>query len=149
MFILSRLARYATFALLLLPVNLVFDYAKVRAVVEDRRSMVGAVMASVRFIRRHPRQTVGLYVLNGGLFLGVVAIYAIVAPRPEDGAATTWLAIAVGQAYLAARLFTKLVFYASQTSYFQNQLAHSDYVASPRPVWPGSPAAEAVGGSTA
>ena len=141
---LIRMALYATFALLLLPINLVFDYAKVRAVVEDRRSMVGAVLAATRFIRRRPRTTVGLYLLNGGLFVAVVAAYALAVPAVGD-TSSMWLSFGVGQAYIVARLFTKLVFYASQTAYFQSQLAHSEYVAAPPAVWPDSPAAEALG----
>jgi hypothetical protein len=142
---LIRVALYATFALLLLPINMVFDYAKIRAVVEDRRSMVGAVLAAIRFIRRRPHETVGLYLLNGGLFLTVLTAYAILAPSPGSGSPSMWIGFAVGQAYVVARLCTKLVFYASQTSFFQSQLAHSDYVANPTAVWPDSPAAEAIG----
>jgi len=140
-----RMALYATFACLLLPVNLVFDYAKVRAVVEDRRSMVGAVLAAIRFIRRRPKATIGLYLLNGGLFITVLAAYAFLAPGAVSVGPSMWLGFAVGQAYVGARLCTKLVFYASQTAYFQSQLAHSEYAATPAAVWPDSPAAEAVG----
>jgi hypothetical protein len=140
-----RMALYATFALLLLPVNLVFDYAKVRAVVEDRRSMVGAILAAIRFVRRRPKATVGLYLLNGVLFLIVLALYALLAPGAGTVGPPMWIGVAVGQAYIVARLFTKLVFYASQTAYFQSQLAHSEYAATPSAVWPDSPAAEAVG----
>ena len=43
-----RLALYAIFGLLLVLVNIVFDYAKVRAVVEDRRSMIGAIVAGAQ-----------------------------------------------------------------------------------------------------
>ena len=138
---LVRIALYAAFGLLVLAVNLVVDYAKIRAVVEDRRSMVGAVAAAVRFILRRPGPTVGLYALNAGTFVVVLAAYAIIAPGVTP---SIWLGFAVGQAYVVARLFAKLVFYASQTSYFQSQLAHAQYVATPRPVWPESPAAEAV-----
>jgi len=42
------------FALLLAAANIVFDYAKVRTVVEDRRSMLVALLASCRFIRNNP-----------------------------------------------------------------------------------------------
>ena len=143
--VLVRIGLYATFAVLLLPINMVFDYAKIRAVVEDRRSMVGAVLAALRFIRRRPQATVGLYLLNGGLFLAVLVAYAALAPGSGGGGPSVWVGFAVGQAYVLARLFTKLVFYASQTAYFQSQLAHSEYVATPSAVWPDSPAAEAVG----
>ena len=142
---LVRILLYAVFGLLVLPVNLVVDYAKIRAVVEDRRSMVGAVLAAVRFIWRRPLPAVGLYALNAGAFVALLAVYAIVAPGAGP---SLWLAFVVGQAYVVARVFAKLVFYASQTAYFQSQLAHAEYVAAPRPLWPGSPAAEAVSGTT-
>ena len=138
---LIRIALYALFGLLVLPVNLVVDYAKIRAVVEDRRSMVGAIAAACRFIGRRPGPTLGLYALNAGTFVVLLAAYAIVAPGVTP---SIWLGFVVGQAYVVSRLFAKLVFYASQTSYFQSQLAHAEYVATPRPVWPDSPAAEAV-----
>ena len=139
-----RLVLYAVFGALVLFVNLVFDYAKVRAVVEDRRSMIGTLMAAVRFVRRRPKATVGLYLLNGGLFLLVLIIYATLAPGIVPAGPSMWTALVVGQAYVLARLFAKLVFYASQTSYFQSQLAHANYVASPPRVWPESPSAEAI-----
>ena len=139
---LVRMLLYALFGLVVLPVNLVVDYAKIRTVVEDRRSMVGAILAAIRFVRRRPSATIGLYGINAGVFVAVLAIYAIAAPTVGE---SLWLAFMVGQAYIVARLFTKLVFYASQTAYFQSQLAHAEYVAAPRPVWPDSPAAEAAG----
>src|SRR6185436_15142381 len=45
-----RLLMYALFTALLALTAVVFDYAKVRAVVEDRRSMTGALVAAMRFI---------------------------------------------------------------------------------------------------
>ena len=139
-----RLVLYLAFGALVLLVNLVFDYAKIRAVVEDRRSMVSAFIAAIRFVRRRPGPAIGLYLLNGTLFLVVLGAYAMVAPGVGPAGPSMWMAFLVGQVYVVARLFTKLVFYASQTAYFQSQLAHADYVASPRPVWPESPAAEAI-----
>ena len=38
----------------------------------------------------------------------------------------------------------KLVFFASQTAFFQRSLAHADYTAAPTPLWPESPAAEEI-----
>ncbi len=135
---------YGLFGLLVVTVNLVFDYAKIRAVVEDRRSMIGALMAAVRFVRRRPVDTCGLYLLNGICFVAVLVGYAIVAPGPSGSGLSVWAAFLVGQGYVLVRLFAKLVFYASQTAYFQSQLAHADYVATPVHRWPESPAAEAI-----
>ncbi len=67
---LLRVVFYLVFGAVLLAVNLIFDYAKVRAVVEDRRSMVGAIAAGTRFVRRHPAAVAGLWLMNGLLFLG-------------------------------------------------------------------------------
>jgi hypothetical protein len=139
-----RFGLYLGFGILVLLVNLTLDYAKIRAVVEDRNSMVGALMAAIRFVWRYPKSTIGLYLLNAGLFLIVLALYAMVAPGVTSTGPSMWVAFLVGQIYVLSRLFAKLIFYASQTAYFQNKLAHAKYVASPPKVWPESPSAEAL-----
>lgn len=141
---LLRFALYLVFGAGLVAFNLWLDYAKVRAVVEDRRSMIGALLASFRFIRRHPVETLGLYLADGLLFVAVLAIYAAFAPGAGTIGWTMWLGLAVSQIYLLMRLWVKLVFYASEVSLFQLRLAHADYTAAPLPVWPESPAAEAI-----
>ena len=140
-----RAALYLVFGLLLVGVSLVFDYARVRAVVEDRRSMIGALMAGGRFVRRCPGMCAGLYLANGLVLLAVMASYAMMAPRAGSTGLSLWLAFLTGQAYLMARLASKLLFYAAEIACFQSQLAHTGYVAAPAPVWPDSPAAEAIG----
>jgi len=139
-----RVTLYVIFGTMLAAFNLWMDYAKVRAVVEDRRSMIGALLGSFRFIRRHPADAVGLYLANGVLFLLVVAVYGAFAPAAGRTGWTMWLGFAAGECYLLARLWVKLVFYASEVSLFQARLAHADYAAAPLPVWPESPAAEAI-----
>lgn len=139
-----RVALYAVFGAVLVGFNLLFDYAKIRAVVEDRRSMLGAVAAAWRFLRRHPSAAAGLYLLNGLLFLMVVGVYALVAPGAGSAGWSMWIGFFVGQIYLLARLWVKLVFYASQVALFQGELAHAGYTAAPQPMWPESAAAEAI-----
>jgi hypothetical protein len=141
-----RAVLYLVFVLLLAAINLVIDYARVRMVVEDRRSAVFAVAAAVRFVRRHVRGVVGLYLLNTLGFVLVIGAYALVAPGAGSTGYRMWLAFAVGQAYLLLRLGVKLGFYATQAAYFQRALAHASYVAAPAPEWPESPAAEAIRG---
>jgi hypothetical protein len=118
---LIRLSLYVAFGLLLAACNLVFDYAKVRAVVEDRRSMLGAIRSAIGFIRRNGGAALILYFLDFVLFAIALAVYALI-----------------------ARLWVKLVFWASETALFQARLAHAGYVAAPRPTWPDSPTAEAI-----
>ena len=136
-----RVALYIAFAIPLFFVNMLFDYAKVRAVVEDRRSMIGAVAASWRFIRRQPAAAWTMYAINALLFLLVALFYYVAAP---DGSANL-SAFAAGQLYIVLRVIVRLQFAASQTALFQGRLAHAGYVARPIPKWPDSPAAEAIG----
>jgi len=140
----ARVVLYLVFGILLAACNLILDYAKVRAVVEDRRSMLGALRAGVRFIGRNYASAVSLYVADVLLFGVVVSIYAAVAPGATAGGWTMWAALAIGQFYVIGRLWVKLVFWASETALFQARLAHASYVARPVPVWPDSPAAEAI-----
>jgi hypothetical protein len=138
-----RLGCYAVFGVLLVLCNLVFDYARIRIVVEDRRSALGAMIAGVRFVRRH-RGVFPLYLLNGAVYLGLVLVYALVATGAPRSGVRMWLTLALGQLYIFLRHYVKLLFYASETSYFQGALAHATYTAAPAVVWPESPAAEAV-----
>lgn len=136
-----RVGLYLVFGVLVMSANLVFDYAKVRAVVEDRRSMIGALAAGLRFVRRNLGATVGLYALNSLAFLAVLLLYYFAAP----GASANAPAFAVGQLFIVLRVVVRLQFAASQTALFQGRLAHAGYVARPIPKWPDSPAAEAIG----
>jgi hypothetical protein len=124
-----RVALYAIFGALLIAANATFDYAKVRAVVEDRRSMIGAIAASLRFIRRNFSAVAALYTANGVIFLAVLIVYSVIAPGIGGTAIRVWLGFAVGQIYLLGRLGVRLLFLASETSLFQTRLAHAGYVA--------------------
>lgn len=139
-----RAGLYLVFGGALAACNIVFDYAKVRAVVEDRRSMIGATLAGIRFIRRHFAAAAGLYVVDALLFALVLAIYARVAPGAGRGGWSMWLAFLIGQGYVLARLWVKLLFWASETALFQSRLAHAGYVASPKPARPDAPIVETL-----
>jgi hypothetical protein len=139
-----RAAGYLVFGLLLVLCNLVFDYARVRIVVEDRRSAIGALLAGARFAARHAGSTVGLYALNAVAFLLLVTIYAAIAPGAPGSGLSMWLALGLGEAYILARHYLKLLFYASETAFFQGALAHAAYTAAPTVEWPDSPAAETI-----
>ena len=111
-------------------IGLVVDYARVRAVVEDRRSAIGALLAGLRFMARRPAPVAGLWVLNVVLLALILAGCSLVAPAAMDlGRIGPFL---VAQMYTAAHLLATLVAWASQTAYFQAQLAHPTYVARAR-----------------
>ena len=100
-------------------VNMFMTFARVRLVVEDRRSALGACAAAWRFVTRNP---------------AAAAIYIV------------WLIpmmVSLLYARGAAPIFL-LPLYASAVSLFQSRLAHAGYAAAPPVEWPESPAAEAI-----
>ena len=140
-----RMVLYAIFLAILGASLLLFDYAKVRLVVEDRRSAIGGLAAAGRFVVRHPGGTIALFLANVALYAIVTLLYVAFAPGARhDGVLGVGLTLGAGQAYLLARLVVKLGFYATATAFFEDRLAHRVYTAPPEPVWPDSPAAEAV-----
>ena len=69
-------------------------------------------------------------------------LYALLSPgapraRDLDG-------LRLGEVYILARHYLKLLFYASETAFFQGALAHAAYTAAPAVDWPDSPAAETI-----
>lgn len=140
-----RLGCYALFAALVASVDILFEYAKVRTVVEDRRSVLGALAAAARFLRRHPGGAIALYGINLAALAAVLAVYALVAPGAGGLAWGLWGGFLVGQAYILARLWVKLVALASQVAFFQARLAHAGYTALPVPARAEPPVIEALG----
>ena len=137
-----RAGFYCLFGLLLVAVNVVFDYAKARAVIEDRRSMIGAVGAGLRFVRRNAGAVTALYALDALLFLVVIGLYGLVAPGAGPSGGVMWLGFLVSQLYLLARLWVRLVFLASSAALFQGRLAHIGYVAGAHALLPEPPIVE-------
>jgi len=122
-------------------VGLIADFAKVRTVVEDRRSMLGAFLASWRFVRRRPVRLASLYLLNVLALAVVVIAWSAAAP----GASTSPVAaFAAAQLYLLVRIWTRLALAAAEVAFFQGELAHAAYAAAPLPVWPDSPTVEGL-----
>lgn len=140
----ARLVGYGMFGIVLIFFNVIFDYARIRIVVEDRRSALAALAGAARFVRRRPGSVAGVYLLSACVYLLLVGLYGWAAPgAPRDGMAM-WAVLLVGQLYIVGRHYVKLLFYASQTALFQSALAHAAFTAAPPLVWPESPAAEAV-----
>ncbi len=74
----------------------------------------------------------------------VLLAYIVIAPDGRGGDWRLLLALGVGGAYLLARLAVRLAFLTSAMALLERTFAHADYTAPPLPVWPDSPAAEAI-----
>jgi hypothetical protein len=138
-----QLALYLIFGFALITVNLLFDYARIRIVVEDRRSAIGALTGAARFARRNRGAVAAVYAMNALLFVALLLVYAALTRAIPTGGAGL-LALSLGELYILARHFLKLAFAASETALFQGRLAHAAYTAAPPVLWPESPAAEAI-----
>ncbi len=106
--------------LLLAITTVVFTYAAIRTIAEDRLSMVGSMVAAARFIKRRFASVVILSLFNIGVF-ALGAISAIVIVRPE-----TISDVPLFLSFLCiVQLLTVLTTYASALSYLENQLGRS------------------------
>ena len=123
-----RVLCYLLFFALLALCNLVFDIAKVRLVVEDRRSVLATIIAALDFTLSNVRLVFGAYGANLATLGVVVGAYAAVAPGVGGAGAGMWATFVVGQLYVAARLFVKLAFWASGISALQARLAYDGFV---------------------
>jgi hypothetical protein len=137
-----RVLMYGIFTALLALTTTVLDYAKVRAVIEDRRSMAGALIAAIRFIVHNPWRVAGLYLTNAVLFLAVVGVWALIDPGAGGSGASMWAGVLLSQGYILARLIVKLQVLASEAALFQRSLAHWGYSAVPIAARPDPPIVE-------
>lgn len=91
-------------------VVLVADYAKVRTVVEGRKSMLGALLRSLALVLRHPRRTIGLFLLVALMEGGALLLFTVFQRFAENVKSTVALASAIVLA--EALVFTRLAFRA-------------------------------------
>jgi hypothetical protein len=132
---------YAAFAILLGLVSFIVDFTRVRLIVEDRRSVVSAVGAGLRFVRRRFWRAAGVYGLNMLALTVLARLWIQLAPGATG---VEWQALLLTQLYVVVRIWGRLAFLASEAVFFQGELAHADYTAAPMPQWPDSVSVEAV-----
>lgn len=123
-----RVVGYTVFFALLGVCNLVFDVARVRLIVEDRRSVIATIVAALDFIVSNFRSTVGVYVANLATLAAVVGAYAAIAPGVGGAGVGMWAGFLIGQLYIAARLTVKLTFWAGAIVTLQSRLAFDGFV---------------------
>jgi hypothetical protein len=126
---------------LLFVVAFIGDYAQVRCVVEDRRSVLSAVGAAVRFIRRRPLATVALYTMS---FVPAILALWLLSSLGTSVANTEAAVTIVRWLFVLVAVVIRLGFMATAIAVFQQELAHVGYTARPVPTWPDSPAVEAI-----
>jgi hypothetical protein len=112
-------------------------------VVEDRRSAIGTVAASIRFLRRNP-SGLGIWIVFALVGYGLDSLYGFLVASSAIATSSDLKARGSQEAFLAIHLWLKLSAYAAGIALFQSRLAHAGYTAAPPAVWPESASAEAI-----
>lgn len=111
------IAKYGLVLGAVLLINLIFDYAKILAVRHDRTGAFVNAWEGLRMVLRHPVKTVGLYLLVGAIGLAFLLLYGLVVPGAgQEGYGGVAWAFLLGQAYVVSRIWTRLLFFSSQSA---------------------------------
>ena len=127
-----RMMLFGALAMLIFAIALVFDYARVRLVIEDRRSAAGAILAALRFIRAYPGRVLGTQALFWMLLTAWIALRGFIDVQPDSLASHL---VAGGE------LLLKLALIGTQCAIYQSALASPGWVARAEPKWPDEPSA--------
>jgi hypothetical protein len=128
--------------LVMMAVDVVMQFARIRLVVEDRRSAIGSILAGIRFIARNIVSVIGLWLVYGLLYTALGYAYRTVASSLPAGG---WTDRVINETFFALGLWLTTLFpYAASLALFQSRLAHAGYTAAPALAWPESASAEAI-----
>ena len=106
--------------LLLSIVQMYFDYVKIHLVVRDGRTVLAAAAAALSFIGRKFFKAWGLYLLVGLLFIATTAVFiAVTNVLPGTGGAALVLGFIWAQAYILARIWIKVLFFAAELDLYR------------------------------
>ncbi len=106
--------------LLLTLVQLVFDYARIAVVTDDDPKVLRALGRGLRFLGGRFFGAWSLSLLIALVFLAGTAAYFVVDHRiPGDGLLFLALGLVWMQAYVAFRIWTKMLYFAAQAEYFR------------------------------
>jgi hypothetical protein len=104
-------------------IYLSLQLARVRAVVEDRRSALFAVMAGWRLLAARPMVVMGLALLSGALFLALLWVLLFLMALNGDSAWRAPLEGLLGGGYLVVSLWAELQVAASLVALYEAEMA--------------------------
>jgi len=119
----GHLIRSVVTVCLFFTVSLVFDYAKVRTVVRDSRSMIIETARSLGFVLRNAPQAAALYLLLALVGAGLMASYWGASRTIEGTGAALFALFVAQQIYVAARIWLRLATWGGAMSLFRGLAA--------------------------
>ena len=121
------LIKYLVLWLLVLGVNLIFDYSKIITVWQDRKFVLTVPWHAARFVGKHLASTTGLYLCLGLAGIVLMLFYWLIVPGAN---LSSWVAVTgvflLGQLYILSRIWMRCLFYAGQTTYYESVCAGLD-----------------------
>ena len=113
----GRLLLVAFFFIL---INMIFDYAKVRIVVEEGRSAIAAGFRSIKFVFKNFRKTLAVYLLCFLLGVIVIAIYnPLESVLPQYTRKWVIAVFILQQLFILARVYVRLTFFSSEVILYE------------------------------
>ncbi|MBI4550627.1 MAG: hypothetical protein HY710_00020 [Candidatus Latescibacteria bacterium] len=120
--------------LVLMFVDLAIDYARIKTVLEDRRSMILATLSAFRFAGAHILKTFGLYLLIGLVGLLCLVVYAVVeALIPQHRLLTIGIVFVIQQLYFLSLFWVKCWFYGGELVLYRGLTAKPSATPAPTP----------------
>jgi hypothetical protein len=120
-FILLTWARLLLVVFVFLVVNMIFDYAKVRLVVDAGRSAIMAAFRSVKFVFKNFKKAFSLFlfcVLLGAIFIAIYNPLEHVLPQYTK----RWVVVVffLQQLFILARVYVRLTFFSSEVILYES-----------------------------
>jgi hypothetical protein len=113
-----RIALYAIFGACLAAISVIADYARVLAIGTGQRRVSVLITEAWRVVKTRTAPVVTAFLLTGGLFVALLVLYGT-AETTGGSRLGGWRAIALGQAYILARLTIRLLAAASEVRLMQ------------------------------
>ena len=101
-------------------VTMFFDYAKIRVVISNSKKVIKETLFTLKFLGKRFFKAWGLYLLIGLFFLIITFIYMEIAYIiPKNTLLLILLTFIWQQIYIFARLWIKLIFFASEIEFYR------------------------------
>jgi hypothetical protein len=101
-------------------VNMVFDYAKIRTVVEDSRSMFRETFKALGFSLRHLFSVSALFLIIAAIGIGLFLLLVLLRNSIDQSSVLAVIAaILLGQTAIAARMWTRVTFFAAALDFYR------------------------------
>ena len=112
--------RFLVTILILSIVQMYFDYVKIHLAAREGRKVLAAAAAALSFVGRKFFKAWGLYLLVGLLFIAATAVFIVLTNvLAGTGVVALVLGFILAQAYILARIFAKVLFFASELDLYR------------------------------